>query len=81
MEKCFFQHHSHEHIFNILCINLHLIFLQMNMNLLNFNLGLIHGWVSKKLNKDSKRFFHLIFTNSIYMGENLSEKNEQSNRR
>jgi hypothetical protein len=51
------------------------------MNLLNFNLGLIHGWVSKKLNKDSKRFFHLIFTNSIYMGENLSEKNEQSNRR
>jgi hypothetical protein len=67
--KGFFKHSNHEHIFNIIYINLHPIFFQMNMNLLNLNLTFIYSWVSKRMNKDFKNFFYLIFTNNIYMGQ------------
>lgn len=43
--KNYFQHHIHEQIFNILPINIHLIFLQLNLNSILFNYWIDFSWI------------------------------------
>jgi len=49
--KFVFQHYIHEYIFNIFFTNLHLIYFQLNINLIHWNLNPILEYCNKVLNK------------------------------